>query len=85
MAVNFQIDSRALHFSKQGLNPFKIQPWLRNTEVTGRATNAEVTDTDKSTPGKVAGFSGGTFPSTANALRRFRSMIQFFSKHCDIC
>lgn len=49
-----------------------------------RATDTEVMDTDKSIPRKVAGFWGGTFPSTANVFRRLRSMTQFFSKYYDI-
>lgn len=77
-------DSRALHFSKQWLIPFKIQLWLRNTEATGSARNAEVTDTGQSTLNKVAGFSSDACSSVTNAFRRFRSMIQFFSKCHDI-
>lgn len=77
-------DARALHFSKQWPIPFKFQLWLRNTDATGSARNAEVTDTGQSTLNKVAGFSSGARPSVTNAFRRFRSMIQFFSKCHDI-
>lgn len=59
---NSHSDSRVLHFSKQ-LIAFKIQLWLRNTEATGRALNAEVTDAGQSTLDKMAGFSGGACPS----------------------
>lgn len=41
-------------------------------------------DTGQSISNKVAGFSGGAFPLMTNALRRFRSMIQVFSKCHDI-
>ena len=38
--IHILLPSRAFCFSKQGLIPFKIQLWLKNTEVTNRATNA---------------------------------------------
>ena len=73
--IHILLPSRAFHFSKQGLIPFKIQLWLKNTEVTDRATNAEVWRYSQ----KGAGTSGGAFPSRTNAFRRLRSTIQSFS------
>lgn len=81
--IHILTPSRALHFGKKALIPFQIELWLENTEVTIRATNADIKDTHKSAPNKVAGISGGAFPSIANDFRRLRSTIQFFSKCRD--
>lgn len=51
--IHILLPSRAFCFSKQGLIAFKIQLWLKNTEVTNRATNAEVTDRDDDAPKKA--------------------------------
>lgn len=59
--IHILLPSRAFCFSKQGLIPFKIQLWLKNTEVTNRATNAEVTDRDEGAPQKVLGSPVGPF------------------------
>lgn len=54
--IHILLPSRAFCFSKQGLIPFKIQLWLKNTEV-----KAEVTDRDEGAPQKVLGSPVGPF------------------------
>lgn len=50
------------------------------TPVTDKATDVEVTDTDRSTPNNVAGFSDGAFPSKTKCVPEVQEHNSTFLK-----